>query len=244
MPPPHSCIRNQQVGPSQKTVNNQVWEIRGASPGCAVIKNPPANAQDSGSIPGLGRSTRQQGMATHSSVLVWEIPWTEETGGLQSMGSQRDECDLGHTCMHACGKSESQYLAPWTTRLRPLSSQRGQTTCPAGSHMMKWVRNWDGSITCLRHIHIYSVTGSIQTPPPPSAPRRPSSRCRASVDLWGHQPGICFPNSGGGFSGHPALTLLVAMGKGSSWHPHSSRLNPLPSASPKIHYFSNEKASM
>ena len=28
-------------------------------------------------------------MATHSSILAWEIPWTEETGGLQSMGSQR-----------------------------------------------------------------------------------------------------------------------------------------------------------
>ena len=31
-------------------------------------------------------------MATHSSILVWEIPWTEEPGGLQSMGSQR----VGH----------------------------------------------------------------------------------------------------------------------------------------------------
>ena len=31
-------------------------------------------------------------MATHSSVLVWRIPWTEEPGGLQSMGSQR----VGH----------------------------------------------------------------------------------------------------------------------------------------------------
>ena len=30
-----------------------------------------------------------EGMATHSSVLVWRIPWTEEPGGLQSMGSQR-----------------------------------------------------------------------------------------------------------------------------------------------------------
>ena len=29
-------------------------------------------------------------MATHSSILAWEIPWTEEPGGLQSMGSQRD----------------------------------------------------------------------------------------------------------------------------------------------------------
>ena len=32
-----------------------------------------------------------KGMATHSSILAWEIPWTEEPGGLQSMGSQRDE---------------------------------------------------------------------------------------------------------------------------------------------------------
>ena len=32
-----------------------------------------------------------KGMATHSSILAWEIPWTEELGGLQSMGSQRDE---------------------------------------------------------------------------------------------------------------------------------------------------------
>ena len=30
----------------------------------------------------------EKGMATHSSILTWEIPWTEEPGGLQSMGSQ------------------------------------------------------------------------------------------------------------------------------------------------------------
>ena len=31
----------------------------------------------------------EQGMAAHSSILAWRIPWTEELGGLQSMGSQR-----------------------------------------------------------------------------------------------------------------------------------------------------------
>ena len=31
----------------------------------------------------------EEGMATHSSILAWRIPWTEESGGLQSMGSQR-----------------------------------------------------------------------------------------------------------------------------------------------------------
>ena len=32
---------------------------------------------------------QEKGMATHSSILAWRIPWTEEPGGLQSMGSQR-----------------------------------------------------------------------------------------------------------------------------------------------------------
>ena len=35
----------------------------------------------------------EKGMATHSSVLAWRIPWTEEPGGLQSTGSQRVEQD-------------------------------------------------------------------------------------------------------------------------------------------------------
>ena len=44
----------------------------------------------------------EEGMATHSSILAWRIPWTEEPGGLQSIGSQRvghDYSDL--TRMHA-----------------------------------------------------------------------------------------------------------------------------------------------
>ena len=37
----------------------------------------------------------EKGMATHSSVLAWNIPWREELDGLQSMGSQR----VGHDCV-------------------------------------------------------------------------------------------------------------------------------------------------
>ena len=37
----------------------------------------------------------KKGMATHSSILAWEIPWTEEPGRLQSIGSQRVGHDLG-----------------------------------------------------------------------------------------------------------------------------------------------------
>ena len=46
------------------------------------------SAGDLGSIPGLGRSPGV-GMATHCSILAWRSPWTEEPGGLQTMGSQR-----------------------------------------------------------------------------------------------------------------------------------------------------------
>ena len=53
-----------------------------------MVKNPPANAGDVGSIPGQEDPLEEE-MATHSSTLAWEIPWTEEPGRLQSMGSQR-----------------------------------------------------------------------------------------------------------------------------------------------------------
>ena len=45
--------------------------------------------QDVGSIPGLGQEDPlEKGMATYSSILAWRIPWTEEPGQLQFMGSQ------------------------------------------------------------------------------------------------------------------------------------------------------------
>ena len=44
-------------------------------------------------IPGWGRSPGE-GMATHSSILAWKIPWTEDPGGLLSMGPQRVRHDL------------------------------------------------------------------------------------------------------------------------------------------------------
>ena len=60
----------------------------------SVVKNPPDNAGDvkvAGSIPGSGRSLKE--MATHSNVLAWEILWTEEPDGLESMGLHRAEHD-------------------------------------------------------------------------------------------------------------------------------------------------------
>ena len=45
----------------------------------------------------------EEGVATHSSTLIWRIPWTEEPGGLQSMGSQRVR--LKGLSMHSWDKS-------------------------------------------------------------------------------------------------------------------------------------------
>ena len=50
----------------------------------------------------------EEGMATHSSILAWEIPWTEEPGGLQPTGSQRvdhDRSDSTHTA-HSCSNND------------------------------------------------------------------------------------------------------------------------------------------
>ena len=63
------------------------------------VENLPANAGDRGSVLGLGRSPGE-GNATHSSILAWEIPWTEKPGGLQSMGLQTVRHDLATE--HAC----------------------------------------------------------------------------------------------------------------------------------------------
>ena len=56
----------------------------GGFPGSSVVGNLPANARDAGSIPGSGRSPGV-GNGYHSSILAWEIPWTEEPGGLSGL---------------------------------------------------------------------------------------------------------------------------------------------------------------
>ena len=58
-----------------------------------VVKNPPANVgdvRDSSWVQSLGQEdSLEEDMATHSSIVAWRIPWTEEFSRLQSIGSQR-----------------------------------------------------------------------------------------------------------------------------------------------------------
>ena len=83
-----------------------------------VAKNPSVDAggvRDTSSIPGSGRSPGR-GMATHSSILAWRIPWTEEPGGLQSMGS--------HTVRH---DQATEHIHTHTHRgLRPTSKTQNK----------------------------------------------------------------------------------------------------------------------
>ena len=76
-------------------------------------------------ISGLVRYIYEEGMATHSSILAWRIPYTEEPGGLQSMGSQR----IGHdrvakqSTIYLCTESEVTYsesldICAWMTEPR------------------------------------------------------------------------------------------------------------------------------
>ena len=56
-----------------------------------LVKRLPAMRETQ--VSSLGQEdSSEKGMATHSSLLAWRIPWTEESGGLQSMGSQK----VGH----------------------------------------------------------------------------------------------------------------------------------------------------
>ena len=63
------------------------------SHGRAVVKNPPANAGDLGSIPALGRSPGEEN-GNPLQYSSWEIPRTEEPGGLQSMGLEKSQTGL------------------------------------------------------------------------------------------------------------------------------------------------------
>ena len=58
-----------------------------------MIKNPLASAGDVGSIPVSGRPLEKK-MATHSSILAWEVLWTEEPGGLYTVHGIAKESDM------------------------------------------------------------------------------------------------------------------------------------------------------
>ena len=80
-----------QIGSEDKMYRNLSCCIVEASQVVQMVKNLPAMQETLVQSLGL-EDPLEKGMATHSSILTWRILWTEEPGGLQSVGSQR----VGH----------------------------------------------------------------------------------------------------------------------------------------------------
>ena len=72
-------------------------------PGGSLVKNPPANTGDTSLILDQEDSLEED-IATHSSILAWQIPWIEEPDSLQSIGWQRSKHNrvAEHKNEHTC----------------------------------------------------------------------------------------------------------------------------------------------
>ena len=88
-----------------KELNKQSFFHSGASLVAHLVKKPPA-MRETWVWPLGWEDPREKGKATHASILAWRIPWTEEPGGLQSMGLQRVRHDWAtkHSTSYASTK--------------------------------------------------------------------------------------------------------------------------------------------
>ena len=87
----NNLLGSHEESPLSFSLTESTDERRGASAVLMVaqmVKNGPAMWETLVRSRGL-EDPPEKGIATHSSILIWRIPWTEEPGGLQSMGSQR-----------------------------------------------------------------------------------------------------------------------------------------------------------
>ena len=145
--------------------------------GAQTVKNPPAMRETW--VRSLGREDPlEEGMATHSSILTWRIPWTEEPGGLQSMGSQR----VGHDWVthflslfplrifgNYCGRTDSRKwwkrLRKWQSSARLSWQSLDQTVGPEGeTRRWGWVPEWTGSLA-RRHLPTPKWLAVLSRPP-------------------------------------------------------------------------------
>ena len=103
-----------------------------------TVKNPHVNAGDPGSIPRSGRSP-EKGMETHSCILAWRIPWTEETGGLQSAGLQR----VRHGWVTTLSFSTNIHLGRCSAFVCPDMQFVMYSIRSKNSHLLKWGLVWN-----------------------------------------------------------------------------------------------------
>ena len=130
------------------------WHDKGF-PGIAVVKNPPTiagdtgNTKDTGLILGSGKFPGGEGMATHSSILAWRIPWTEEPGGLQSTGSERVRHDWA--CIHKFGHRQRCLQEPGR-KCKWAKHARCETVGSVGwGGLGGWAHHWVAELSFSSH---------------------------------------------------------------------------------------------
>ena len=96
-------------------------------PGDSDGKASACNAGDPGLIPGLGRSLENE-MATHSSILAWRIPWSEEPGRLQFMGVAKSRTRLSYFTFTFFNSVQFSHSVV-SDSLRPHESQHARPPC-------------------------------------------------------------------------------------------------------------------
>ena len=115
------------------------------------------NAGYLGSIPRLGRSLEKE-MATHSSILAWRIPWTEEPSGLQSTGLQRVRRDWTTSLSLFCSRGHTRNL----DRVQSHSSEISQeSSWMYIQRMYLWC--WNKAEDPEKGIHVYPRPGGPLT---------------------------------------------------------------------------------
>ena len=134
----------------------EVWScFYRALPGGSVVKNLPASAgdiRDAGSIPGLGRSPRFKKWPSAPQYSSWKIPWTEEPGGLQSIGSQNSLTQLSNwahslasNIINSMGRLASHIVSSGYG-LVPFPQHRN--CCP--TNKLNWYLTWKMSLYVKR----------------------------------------------------------------------------------------------
>ena len=113
----------------------------------------------------------EEDTATHSGVLAWRISWTEEAGGLQSIGSQRVGNNLSH--MYTC--PDWVYSCPPPHTPPPISAGSEFTDSNRFPRLNLWLNRWmqnlqiqqaDSTLMlfCIRHLNIYGFLVSQGIP--------------------------------------------------------------------------------
>ena len=133
-----------------------------------LVKNPPAMQETW--VWSLGwEDPLEKRMATHSSILAWRIPWTEEPGGLQSMGSQRVRHDQAWRT-HRGPESPTEESQQWLLSISPQGRTRHREhgygprsrAAAAPPHPQRWAPDTVASGLCSQWAKARTLLSCLQ----------------------------------------------------------------------------------